>query len=443
MANAKTFCNIPWFHLEIKHDGSFGLCCIQERDNNGYAVKLEKHNIREMSIQEWYSSRAMKNYRLKMLSSTPLTECNGCYTDEKHGNESYRLTQNWRSAIFTKDAFAKSFVQSPHYPIFKLTESSDGEYNGLPVDLHIDMGNECNLACKFCHPNVSSKIAAKYKKWNILTDYQSQARVNWMDDDETWLKFCNELLSFEHLKSVHFMGGEPTLSPRLEQFLDFFISNKKTNFAISFVTNGTRFCPEIIVKMKQFFRADIDISIESILDNNYYMRQGLKKELFMSNVNQYLAAQSDNFYVCLKPVISALTVSTFPELIEYFFDNSIFTESNICWDPAYLRVDVLPTKIRNLYLPKYEKLLQKLTQDQNFKNTNMLQARFHDKKADNLYNELLTAYNMLLGPEHENAKELQKQMVWWLSKWDKEYHLNAKDHYPEWSDFLDQHDYQV
>jgi sulfatase maturation enzyme AslB (radical SAM superfamily) len=71
-------------------------------------------------------------------------------------------------------------------------------------------------------------------------------------------------LSFKHLRSVHFMGGEPTLSPRLEQFFDFFIDNKKTDFAVSFVTNGTKFCSRIISKMKKFQRADIDISIESI-----------------------------------------------------------------------------------------------------------------------------------------------------------------------------------
>lgn len=443
MANSKIFCNVPWFHIEIRHDGTFEMCCNQTKANDGYSTLTDNvHNIKQMSIRDWYSSKIMKNLRTQILSEQPLKECAGCYNDEKYGNESYRIMQNWRSIIFTRDAFENSFKQSPHFTIFDKSRAA-GEYNGVPVDLHVDMGNECNLACKFCHPSVSTKVASKYKIWNLLSDKQSHTRVSWMDDDEVWTKFCNELLSFEHLKSIHFMGGEPTLSPRLEQFLDFFIENKKTNFAVSFVTNGTKFCPDIIKKMKKFQRADIDISIESVLDNNYYIRQGLKKELFLANVKKFLDAQSDNFFITLKPAISALTVSTYPELIEYFYHNKIYTESNICWNPEYLQVSVLPKSIRDLYIPKYEKLLKKISQSQNFNYSNSIQARFDDTLNNSLYNELSTVYNMLQAPEPENAEDLQKQMVWWLSKWDREFRLNAKDFYPEWNDFLDINGYQI
>jgi sulfatase maturation enzyme AslB (radical SAM superfamily) len=262
-----------------------------------------------------------------------------------------------------------------------------------------------------------------------------------MDDETVWQRFLHELLTFRNLRSVHFLGGEPTLSPRLEQFLDFFINNNKTDFAISFVTNGTKFCPDLIDKMKKFTRADIDISIESVLDNNYYLRQGLKKDLYTSNVQKFLDAQSDNFFVCLKPVISALTIPTFPELIEYFLDNDIFTESNICYDPAHFQVAVLPMEIRQTYFEKYERVLKKIASKQNFKHTNLIQPRFKDTLANSLYNELETAFNMVKQPEPDNAESLQKEMVWWLSKWDKDFNLNAKDYYPEWSKFLDKYSY--
>jgi molybdenum cofactor biosynthesis enzyme MoaA len=443
MASSKIFCNVPWFHLELRPNGSFEMCCNQTKETDGYsAYHNDVYNIKQMSIRDWYNSDRMKSYRLKILGDTPIKECTGCYNDEKHGNESYRITHNWRSVIFTRDAFTDSFEQSPHYPIFQKSELN-GEYDGVPLDLHVSMGNECNLACKFCHPSLSTKIASKYKIWSLLSDKQSATRESWMDDDETWLRFCNELLSFKHLRSVHFMGGEPTLSPRLEQFFDFFIDNKKTDFAVSFVTNGTKFCSRIISKMKKFQRADIDISIESILDNNYYIRQGLKKEIYLDNVKQFLAAQSDNFYVTLKPVISALTIPTFPELIEYFFDNKIFTESNICWSPEYLQVSVLPKSIRDSYIPKYERLLDKISKSKNYNQSNLIQARSVDTLYHSLYNELNTAFNMLKSQEPTNAQELQKQMVYWLAKWDKAFGLNAHDYYPDWSQFLNANGYQV
>jgi len=440
MANSKIFCNVPWFHLEIKQDGSFGLCCIQQEKNpDDLLIDPDIHNIKNLSIQEWYHSQVMKNYRMRILGDQPLIECSGCYKDEEYGNDSYRILQNWRSVLFTRDAFDDSFQQSPHYKIFQKSQSQ-GEYNGLPVDLHIGMGNECNLACKFCNPDTSTKVASKYKIWNLI-DKPGSVRVNWMDDEQVWQRFCNELLSFKNLRSVHFLGGEPTISPRLEQFLDFFINNKKTDFAISFVTNGTKYCPDLIEKMKKFTRADIDISIESIKDNNYYLRQGLNKQLFTENVKKFLQDQDDKFHVCLKPVISALTVSTFPELIEYFFDNEIFSESNICYSPAYFQVAVIPFEIRKTYLEKYQRVLNKISSKETFSNTNLVQSRFKDTLANSLHNELMTAYNMIQQPEPENVESLQQEMVWWLSKWDKEFGHNAKDHYPEWKDFLDKYGY--
>ena len=312
----------------------------------------------------------------------------------------------------------------------------------MPVDFHIDMGNECNLACKFCHPTLSTQIASKYKVWGLL-DKNTATRMNWMDDDATWDKFCYELLAIKNLQSVHFMGGEPTMSPRLEQFFDFFISHGRTDFAISFVTNGTLYSPELVRKMQQFRRADIDISIESILDNNYYIRQGLEKQSFLNNVTQYLQHQSDNFAICLKPVISALTAPTFPELMEYFLDNNIITESNICWDPAYLQVAVLPWAIRQTYLPKFERVLQRLQTIIGNDCIDMSQSRIYERNASNIYNELNSVYQMLQAPEPKNVHALRQELVMWLTRWDNVFDTDARDHYPEWGEFLQQYGYKI
>ena len=438
MANKNIFCNVPWFHLQLFHDGGFGVCCTQKQNFSGYQKQsTAEYNIHTHSISEWYNSATMAEHRRGMLGDTPIDACSSCYRAESYGNESYRISNNWRSVIFTRQAFDESFAQSPHQSQF---QGKAGPL--LPVDLHIDMGNECNLACKFCHPTLSTQIASKYKVWGLL-DRGMATRMNWMEDDATWLKFCNELLTMENLQSVHFMGREPTMSPRLEQFFDFFITHNRTDFAISFVTNGTLYSPELVYKMKQFRRADIDISMESILDNNYYIRQGLDKELFLGNVEKYLKHRTDTFAICLKPVVSALTAPTFPELIEYFLDHNIMTENNICWDPAYLQISVLPWAIRQSYFPKYQRVLEKLQQQIGTDNMDMSQSRMIERNAVNLYNELNSVYQMLQAPEPDNAEDLRQELVMWLTRWDTALDLDARDHYPEWTEFLHSYDYKV
>lgn len=438
MANKNIFCNVPWFHLNIRHDGTFEMCCSQRSGSkNADGSAMFAHNIKTSTIAEWWNSSTMQGIRQQILSDKPLPTCAGCYKDDEHNNESYRLTQNWRSAIFTKQAFDQSFAESPHLKIFK----EDGLYDGMPIDLHIDLGNECNLACKFCGPDVSTKIASKFKTWGLI-DKDTVLRKDWAGDDAVWDRFCNEVLTIKNLQSVHFMGGEPTLSPRLADFLDFFISHNRTDFCISFVTNGTKFRYDLIDKLKKFKRVDIDVSIESILDNNYYIRQGLDKETFQTNVKLYLQEQTDNLFICLKPSISALSAPTYPELIEFFLDNNIITESNTCWDPAYMQIAVLPYAVKQSYLPKYERLLTKLEGLASSGNLDMVRSRMVDNNAVNLYKELKSVYNMLIAPELNNAEELRKELVYWLNKWDCDLKQDARDYYPEWSEFLEKYDYK-
>jgi len=449
MPNPKIFCNVPWFHMQLYHDGSYGLCCSERAPVfDGYAKQPEhtKPNIKTTSIREWYRSEKMKKYRQQMLGDRPLPECAGCYQDEQYGNDSYRKTNNWRSVIFTHQNFQESFEQSPHYDIFVSEQSGqalDDHYDGMPVDLHIDMGNECNLYCKHCNPSYSTQIAAKYKTWGILSREDYHTRMNWMDDEEVWQRFLNELLSMKNLRSVHFMGGEPTMSPRLDDFLDFFIKHGRTDFAMSMVTNGTRYSEELAEKFARFFRADIDISIESVSDNNFYIRQGLDKELFWNNINKFLSHQSETFCICLKPTINVLTVPTFPELIEWMFDNNVVTENNVCWNPTYLQAAVLPLELRQSYFPEYERVLSKLSNAVNHsQHTDMSQSREHGKNSINLYNELNSVYNMIKAPEMPNAEELKIELVKWMNKWDHHCNLDARDYYPEWTDFLEQYEYK-
>ena len=185
--------------MQLYHDGSYGLCCSERAPVfDGYAKQPEsiKPNIKTMSIREWYRSEKMKRYRESMLGDQPLAECAGCYQDEQYGNDSYRNTQNWRSVIFTQQNFQQSFEQSPHHDVFVSEQSGqalDAHYDGMPVDLHIDMGNECNLYCKHCNPSFSTQIAAKYKIWGILSREDYHTKMNWMDDHEIWDRFLNAI----------------------------------------------------------------------------------------------------------------------------------------------------------------------------------------------------------------------------------------------------------
>ena len=72
----------------------------------------------------------------------------------------------------------------------------------------------------------------------------------------------------------------------------------------------------------------------------------------------------------------------------------------------------------------------------------MSQSREHGKNSINLYNELNSVYKMIQAPEMPNAEELKIELVKWMNKWDHHCNLDARDYYPEWTDFLEQYGYK-
>ena len=163
-----------------------------------------------MSIRDWYSSEPMRQARERMFSSDRWNFCNRCWYEEQVGTSSRRHRSNQKSVIF-RENFQDSFEQSPGYPKF-----TDPNFAGMPIDLHVDLGNYCNLACKMCNPEASSRIASQHKIWKM----SDSVPVDWTTDQAAWERFLAELVTIPGLKNLHFMGGETLIQPRFEEYLN-------------------------------------------------------------------------------------------------------------------------------------------------------------------------------------------------------------------------------
>lgn len=163
MPNQNIFCNVPWYDLHIYWDGSFGICCSE--DHKPYTESEQQYNIAHMTISDWFNSEPVRKFRLDIQGDQKLSLCRGCYLEEEHGGHSRRLKENQKSVIFTQ-AFDDSYLQSPGRKHFEF--SSDGTTDTMPIDLHVNLGNFCNLACKMCSHDASSTIASQEVKWGIV-----------------------------------------------------------------------------------------------------------------------------------------------------------------------------------------------------------------------------------------------------------------------------------
>jgi pyruvate-formate lyase-activating enzyme len=430
-ANKHIFCNTPWYELQIYWDGSLGICCQEAHKLHSDSVR---YNVANISIAEWFNSEPVQDFRQRILGSARLSECSRCYYEEDHGNTSRRHRSNQKSAIFTRTAFDESFEQSPHFANF----NADGTTITNPVDLHIDLGNYCNLACKMCTPEASSAIASQLVKWGNKSAAQ-YVGTNWTKNQLVWDSVLSQLSKIPNLRNIHFMGGETLITSRFEDFVDYMIEYKRFELNFSFVTNGTIFNQQLLEKLTRFQRVGLEVSIETVTAHNSYVRQGTDTDLVLANINRYLTyCNNNNITVTIRPTLSALTIGRYHTLLRFCLDNKLSVKSLIATFPEYISPMVLPFDIRQSYIKEYQLLLNEFDL-YNLDNS----ADFNDSNPHNyrlsIKTQIEQCINLLNDPQdHTNRL---KTLVEHCSRWDRVYNHNALALYPELAEIFVQYGY--
>ena len=399
-------------------------------------VKLMKidqktHNIKETNLLEWHNSDTAKDFRKRILGDQPLPECRNCYKQEQHGLESMRIRENYKVAIFTEQAFDQSFEQSEWKKEF------ESNTNKLPIDWHIDFGNECNLACKMCHPGASSKIANLYSQWDI--EYTKKS--NWVNDEKSWRQFLSNIEMTTDLHRLHIMGGEPTVNKKFHSFIDWLISNSLTNFGFSFVTNGAKLDSELLAKLKNFREVDIEISVESTGPTNDYVRQGGNYIETWDTIERLTKHQTENFKIVLRSVPQLLTINTYHEYIIKASELNLSIQGIPCTWPEYLAVSVLPQDIRDSFKENYVNVKNSLSIDGPV-NT-IAVGRDTSRLDQQLVRECDVMLSLLDSPSPDNVEQQRHTLIEWMMRWDKQFNFDARIFYPEYKHFFESYGYSV
>lgn len=434
MPNQKIFCNVPWTNTHVYWDGSFGMCCSEKRKPHNDSAK---YNLKNYTIIQWYNEDHMKNMRQLMHGNEKLVGCAGCYHEESHNYESRRVKENFKSVIFTEQAFERSYEQSPMHSAFEDSRET-GATERKPIDWHIDLGNECNLACKMCNPRASSKISALFTKWHLI---ESSANSNWTADPQAWENFKTSILETPHINRMHFMGGEPLLSKRFPELLDFLLENNRQDTSISFVSNGTMIDHNLVAKLQKFRTCDIEVSLESIHSNNHYIRQGSNTEHVMQNIEWLISQQTDRFHVVLRSVPQLLNVHNYDQYLRWAWDKQVSVQGIPLTDPAYLQISVLPFHTRQQLIPQYRQLQQELASKITMQT--LTTGRNVSNLAQSIHRECDAVVSMLSAPEPDNVEDLRKELVEWMIRWDTEFKLDACEYFPEYAEFFKSYGYKI
>ena len=135
-----TVCIMPWIAIDRNQNNltskvALTPCCIYETQ--------EQHH----DINSYWNSKEIVKVREEMLSGKKPKGCRKCWQAERNGILSYRQILN-----------------KERLDLFK-NRLQDVRLDAQPIQVKFTVGNQCNLACRMCLPNLSSGVK---KVWDLL-----------------------------------------------------------------------------------------------------------------------------------------------------------------------------------------------------------------------------------------------------------------------------------
>jgi len=273
------FCHNAFLGLNISPNGQLKPCC------KFLTSEMPPFHISK-GIDRYKNSEWLRDIQKQFLDGKKPSGCERCWKEEAAGVKSKRQLDFERH----KNKF----------------ESMDLDNSNF-LNINLAFGNLCNLACRICSPEVSSKWASEKKK----EDGAHYPIWDWFKNPNIMNDIWNHTEQAIH---IDIPGGEPLLLEIPEHFtyLEKFVKTKRANeISLHYTTNGTTFPTAEHIKIWQSFREiDIQMSIDDIGPRFEYNRWPANWNQVYENIKKYqqLSKSNTNIRLSISYSISALTI---------------------------------------------------------------------------------------------------------------------------------------
>ena len=338
-------CDLPWVHFSIFPHGSTSVCCEAEHKKaigHGYNVdeRGEKNilGVKNYSIEQIVNSDNYKRIRKEMLQGTVPDACMGCKKIEDSGGRSKRI----RDSIW-KDDWSK-------------VTAEDGTIIPNLRSIELRLGNHCNLRCRSCNAESSTKWIKEYDllkdKLPLASNYdkiraEDRYSFDWVDSDE----FYQDILAHTgDLRELHISGGEPFLIPRHFKFLQGLLDQGKTDINIGYHTNLNYDLDKIkpgLEILSEFKNVRFNLSLDDVDERNAYIRNPADWKLSIKNIRLFQERYpSIKLLIC--QTINVYNFMYAEELWKWLQDNDIdlYQYYNHVHSPDYQTAYIIPSEMR-------------------------------------------------------------------------------------------------
>ena len=316
------YCILPWIHVTSHTDGRTSPCCTWKGPPS------------TLTALEYFNSAEQHALRESMLRHDPLPSCIDCRDQQILGTHSPR-DDGWN--IYKQLIKHSSFDPIPNLEF-----------------IEISFSNICNLKCKMCGGDRSTKWASDSEAMGFPLFGKLVNNVNISD------------AMLQTLRFIRVLGGEPLLhEDQLIEILTRALQlGKISQLTIGITTNGMIMPSDELVRLLQRCQNTFwTISVDAFGDLNDYIRSGSDWHTVSTTIHelQRLSEQIGTWSIDLGSVCMLYNINLMPALTDWLDDAIPALRNRHNWFPLhfpeYLAIDRLPSDYLHELADRYENMI--------------------------------------------------------------------------------------
>ena len=382
---SKTFCILPWIHIYANPDGTVLPCCVGD-------YKQSMGNVQGSDINKVFNNDNFKEMRKNMLAGKRCSQCSACYRDEDAGNSSFRKHSNEQFEKHIDDAIKNT--------------NADGTLDSFQLRyLDIRWSNICNFKCRSCGPLYSSSWATEHKQKNVYTF------AGGINNDDLYEQF---LPHFDTIEEFYFAGGEPLLTDKHYDILEYLIEHNRTDVKLRYNTNMSvlKYKSKNVLELwKKFSNVYIGASLDSWGPRAEYIRHGTEWKTIENNLKK-IKDEAPHIHLQTNTVVSILNIKTLTQFIDYMLTNNLVDVKNYnphfynIMNPDFLSLSLLTDEERKEVIDTIQEysIIHKGNIEYSLKAViNGLKTIKHDPSLKQLFKKEISYYDILRNENGANT----------------------------------------
>lgn len=330
-ADTSNFCVAPFVHMYVHGNEGPRVCCMSTEQT------LVTDNT-ELDLEKRWSDSYYQDFRKKFLRNEKPDACVKCYELEEAGGKSDRMNFN--------DTYLK-FIEP---------DVETGNQYNAPIDLDVRPGNLCNLKCRMCGPVSSSQLEKEIKEnEGLLGPFLGKSGIRKSDvlANEHNIEFL--LQAVDKGDRIKFLGGEPTIMPEVDKFLDILIEREYFDVPLHFTTNCTNNNKRFTDKLSKFNSIAFNYSIDGTDKVVEYIRTPVKFSTINTTVPIYNKIARFNKYDSEADVEISFTWQAYNffnlyDTVVWAKGHGVPARPEVLRMPEWASIRSIPFKIRKPYL---------------------------------------------------------------------------------------------